>query len=209
MPDSVSPLDSIATLLSHMPSAIVARLVIWLWFGAAFYAGQQLLLQRLPPIAVPVIALGLTSLLIFAYNRVSAVRTWVDTLDLRAIVLLHVTRFVGVYFILLYRRGQLPYDFAIPAGLGDILVAALALPLAIAPLSDQKRLRLLRIWNVLGLVDILLVVFTAMRLNLADPIQMRAFAFLPLSLLPTFLVPLIIATHVVILIRLSRSAPAT
>lgn len=191
-----------------MPSAIIARLVFWLWFGAAFLAGQQLLLQRLPPIAVPALVLGLTSLLLFAYNRLSPVRTWVDGLDLRSIVLLHLTRFVGVYFIFLYRRGQLPYEFAIPAGLGDILVAAFALPLALAPLPDATRLRLLRIWNVLGLVDILLVVFTAVRLNLADPIQMRAFTYLPLSLLPTFLVPLIIATHLVIFIRLSRTAPA-
>lgn len=191
-----------------MPSALVARLVLWLWFGAALLAGQQQLLQRLPPIAVPAIVLGLTSLLLFAYNRLRPVRTWADALDLRLIVLLHLTRFVGVYFIILYRRGQLPYDFAIPAGLGDILIATLALPLILAPLTASTRLRLLRIWNVLGLVDILLVVFTAFRLNLADPIQMRAFTFLPLSLLPTFLVPLIIVTHLVIFIRLSRPASA-
>jgi len=36
-----------------MTSALVVRLVFWLWFGAAFVVGQQLLLQRLPPLAVP------------------------------------------------------------------------------------------------------------------------------------------------------------
>ena len=127
-----------------------------------------------------------------------------DALDLRSLVLLHVTRFVGIYFLVLYRRGQLPYDFAVPGGIGDIIVAALALPLALAPLADTTRQRAMRIWNIIGLVDIVLVVLTATRLNLADPTQMHALTYLPLSLLPTFLVPLIIATHIVIFVRLAR-----
>ena len=187
-----------------MPTALVVRLVFWLWFGAAFFAGQQGLLLRLPAFAIPALVIGLTILLLIAYFRLGLVRTWVDALDLRSLVLLHITRYVGIYFLVLYRRGQLPYDFAVPGGIGDIIVAALALPIALAPLADATRQRAMRIWNIIGLVDIALVVLTAARLNLADPVQMRAFTYLPLSLLPTFLVPLIIATHIVIFVRLAR-----
>ncbi len=187
-----------------MPTALVVRLVFWLWFGAAFFAGQQLLLLRLPPVAIPALIIGLTTLILTVYFRFAPVRTWVDALDLRSLVLLHVTRFVGIYFLVLYRRGQLPYDFAVPGGIGDIIVAALALPIALAPLPNATRQRAIRIWNIIGLVDIALVVLTAARLNLADPLQMRAFTYLPLSLLPTFLVPLIIASHIVIFVRLAR-----
>jgi hypothetical protein len=49
------------------------------------------------------------------------------------------------------------------------------------------------------------VLLTATRLNLADPDHLRALTYLPLSLLPTFIVPLIIASHVVMFVRLSRS----
>ena len=188
-----------------MPTALVVRLVFWLWFGAAFFAGQQLLLLRLPALAIPALVIGLTTLLLLAYFRFGPVRTWVDALDLRALVLLHVTRFVGIYFLVLYRRGQLPYDFAVPGGIGDIIVATLALPIALAPLADTTRQRAIRIWNIIGLVDIALVLLTAPRLNLADPAHLRALTYLPLSLLPTFLVPLIIATHVVIFVRLARN----
>ena len=189
-----------------MPTALVVRLIFWLWLGTAFFAGQQLLLQRLPPFGLPAVVLGLSALLLLAYFRLATVRAWVDDLDLRALILLHVTRFVGLYFIVLSRRGLLPYDFAVPGGIGDIIVATLALIVVFAPLADASRARAIRIWNVIGLIDITLVVLTAARLNLANPLQMSAMTSLPLSLLPTFLVPLLIATHLIIYARLTRPA---
>lgn len=189
-----------------MPTALVVRLIFWLWLGTAFFVGQQLLLQRLPPFGLPAVVLGLSALLLLAYFRLATVRAWVDALDLRTLILLHVTRFVGLYFIVLSRRGLLPYDFAVPGGIGDIIVATLALIVVFAPLADASRARAIRIWNVIGLIDIALVVLTAARLNLADPLQMSAMTSLPLSLLPTFLVPLLIATHIIIYTRLTRPA---
>lgn len=189
-----------------MPTALVVRLIFWLWLGTAFFVGQQLLLQRLPPFGLPAVVLGLSALLLLAYFRLATVRAWVDALDLRTLILLHVTRFVGLYFIVLSRRGLLPYDFAVPGGIGDIIVATLALIVVFAPLADASRARAIRIWNVIGLIDIALVVLTAARLNLANPLQMSAMTSLPLSLLPTFLVPLLIATHIIIYTRLTRPA---
>lgn len=192
-----------------MTSAIVVRLIFWLWLGAAFVIGYLQVLQRMPSTAIQGILGVLTAVLIYVYFRFKAVRTWVDALELRALVLFHVTRFIGIYFLVLYGREQLPYAFAVPGGIGDIIVATLALVIAVAPLAPATRLRAIGLWNIIGLVDILLVVVTAARLNLANPGQMRALTYLPLSLLPTFLVPLIIATHVVIFARLARSQSAT
>lgn len=191
-----------------MPTSRVVRLVIWLWFAAAIVVGWKLVLQRLPAPAVPAILLGLTALLVSAYLRISALRTWIDSLDPRYLVLLHVTRFVGIYFLVLYSRGELPYDFAVPGGIGDIVIAAVALGLVFVPLAEATLNRAIYIWNIVGLIDILLVVASAVRLNFADPFQLRALTHLPLSLLPTFLVPLIIATHVVLFVRLSREQPS-
>ncbi|MBI5766556.1 MAG: hypothetical protein HZA93_02090 [Verrucomicrobia bacterium] len=188
-----------------MSTRIAVRIILWLWFIAALLAGRALLLQRLAPPAVPALVFGLAGFVLYLYFRVPALRAWVDALDVRSLVLLHVTRFVGIYFLILYRRGELPHDFAVNGGIGDIVVATLALPVALAPLSAATRQRALMIWNVVGLIDILLVAATAARLNLENPAQMRALTHLPLSLLPTFLVPLIIATHVVIFVRLARA----
>jgi hypothetical protein len=191
-----------------MSVSVLVRLFFWLWFAAAVALGHFRALERLPPAGIPLVVFGTAGALLYAYFRLPALRAWVDALDLRALVLLHVTRFVGIYFLVLHQRGDLPRAFAIPAGIGDIAVAAMALPVALAPLTHSGRRRVVTVWNVVGLVDILLVAATAARLNLADPAQMWTFRQLPLALLPTFLVPLIIATHVIIFVRLARTQRA-
>ena len=190
-----------------MTTPLAIRTTLWLWLTAALLAGRLLLLQRVPMPAVQGILFGVTALLVLAYRASALWRTWADALPLRGLVLLHVTRFVGFYFIWLYRRGELPYAFAVPGGLGDIAVATLALVAALAPFAPATRLRAITICNVVGLIDIAMVVMTAARLGLADPSSMRALTYLPLSLLPTLLVPLIIATHVLIFARLRRLSP--
>lgn len=184
--------------------ALFVRCALWLWFIAAVISGYFLVLQRIAPPAVQLVILGLTALVLYIYFRLPGFRDWVDNLDPRAIVQIHLTRFVGVYFLYLFNRGELPYAFAVPAGVGDIVVAILAVGLVVVPLDAARLRRFLTIWNVIGFFDIILVVITAARLNLADPYQLRALTHLPLSLLPTFLVPLIIATHIIIFARLLR-----
>ncbi|HAF14871.1 MAG TPA: hypothetical protein DCK99_14495 [Blastocatellia bacterium] len=61
---------------------------------------------------------------------------------------------------------------------------------------------LVRIWNFFGFIDITFVAFSALRFGLQDWQSMSALRELPLSLLPTWLVPLIIASHVLIFVRL-------
>ena len=95
-----------------------------------------------------------------------------------------------------------------PGGWGDIIVATLALGLLMAGGKLDGRPRLVGVWNALGLLDILFVVATASRLALADPDSMNALLRLPLSLLVTFLVPIIIADHVVVFWRIGAHAKA-
>ena len=177
------------------------------WFFAAFALGDSGRLTVLEPPAPQVILLGLTALLLANGIALPGFRRWLATLDLRSLVAVHLTRFVGLYLLVLYDRGQLPYDFAVKGGLGDIAVALGALALLGIPGLIARRGVVLA-WNALGLFDILFVVATAARLGNADPSSMRALLRLPLSLLPTFLVPLIIATHVWIFWRLVRTRHA-
>jgi hypothetical protein len=187
---------------------LALRTAFWVWLIAALAAGQFLWLQRLPMPAIQGILAGLTVLLVLAYRGWKTLRTWVDALDLRVLVLVHVTRFIGFYFITLYDRGELPYAFAVPGGIGDIIVAALALIAAFAPMSAERRRHALSIWNVVGFIDLILVVVTAARLGWADPAQMQALTHLPLSLLPTFLVPLLFASHLALFARLAPAKQA-
>jgi hypothetical protein len=94
--------------------------------------------------------------------------------------------------------------FARPAGWGDIVVAVLALAVVSAMGTEFAKTLLLG-WNTIGLLDISFVVFNALRFGLKNWESMRALRELPLSLLPTFLVPLVIGSHILIFVRLARS----
>ena len=42
-----------------MPVTLLLRVFFWLWFGAAVAAGRSLVLQRIPPLAIQGIIVGL------------------------------------------------------------------------------------------------------------------------------------------------------
>lgn len=155
------------------------------------------------------VLVGLTIALLVAARLWSPLRSFVATVDLRALALFHVTRFVGFYFLVLHARGELPWAFAVPGGWGDNITAAWVLVLVtfVRPDTSGGRAHYLA-WNLFGLLDILGVVLTAARLAFREPGSMRALLELPLSLLLTFVVPLIIATHLIMLWRLASTAPA-
>lgn len=174
------------------------------WLVAASVAGITGRVEALRPPAPQLVLALLTGLVILAFFTAAAFRSWALGLSIRVLLGFHLIRFVGLYFLALHARGELPYEFAVPGGWGDIMVATSALALLALPGDPGHRPGLLLAWNLFGLADILFVVGTAARLAFANPPSMAALMRFPLSLVPTFLVPLIIASHVVLLERLRR-----
>ena len=176
------------------PRPLYALLLLWGALAAAAGAAGMVASSPVPP---PVIAGSLVLAGLLAWALSARFRAWVRAVPLWALVAIHLVRFVGAWFIVLYRRGELPFAFAVPGGWGDILAAASAAALLVAaiPARTPARRRVLLAWNVFGLLDILFVVATAARLYLADPLQLAPLTRLPLSLLPTYFVPLVVLTH--------------
>ena len=173
------------------------------WFLLALFVGEMQLLRVLPPLAVPALIGALTLSILASYFFLPSFRRGLDRLSVKTYLAIHLTRFVGIYFLVLTSRGELDPRFGIPAGWGDIVVATSALILIWAPAPR----RALLLWNSVGLVDILFVVSRAGTLRLADPDALDALTRLPLSFLPTLVVPLIISTHFILFYRLSRKVP--
>ena len=189
--------------IEHTPLPTPKLLIFGtVWIAAAILAERLRLLDRLPlPFVVPPIVIAL--LILHARSR--PLRLWFRT-HIRAVLLFHGVRFVGFYFLLLYRVGELPFAFAVPAGIGDVYAAAAALLSASVyrpaqPLIDQKKILF---WNAFGLLDILSVVGTAAFLSLTEPASIAPLWHLPLSLLPTVVVPLVIASHIAIFLVARR-----
>jgi hypothetical protein len=191
--------------MKERKSGVVLSVTLAVWLVVAIAVSAAGALRHASPLMIPVIILALSTLALVACWKLSPIREWVGAVELRWLVLLHVTRFIGLYFLVASNRGQIPEEWAVPAGIGDSVIAAGALLIFLAGISQRVPLLL---WNTLGLVDIVFVILSAMRLGLRDPSATIFLRELPLSLLPTFLVPLIVATHLLIFARISRRVAA-
>lgn len=166
------------------------------WFIAAVVLTASGRLATLRPPGPQLILAGATVALLAAGSLLPRFRVWRAGINLRQLVALHLTRFVGAWFLVLHARGELPWAFAVPGGWGDILVAAGALVLVLVVPNLVAHRPWLLAWNLLGFLDLLYVVGTAARIARQSPDSMRALLEFPLGLVPTFLVPLLLVTHV-------------
>lgn len=105
----------------------------------------------------------------------------------------------GALFLLLLLMHQLPAVFAVPAGVGDMLVGLTAFP-ASASLRDGRR-SLAVAWNLVGLLDLVFAIglgVTAspgvLHLLHASPSTVAA-TIAPIVIVPTFIVPLCVWLH--------------
>lgn len=178
----------------------IAGVVLGVWLVIAMAAGASGVLGRLP-LPPPAIAVLLSVLLLLLVRTSLHVRTALWSLGPKPLVLFHLTRVAaGAYFLVLYRRGELPGEFALVAGWGDIAVGlgALAVTMTCLPARTRVQRAGLLFWNAAGLVDILGVLANGIRLLARDAALGEPFTSLPLAMLPTFVVPMVIVTHVLL-----------
>jgi hypothetical protein len=107
-------------------------------------------------------------------------------------------RIMGFVFVLLEARGGPPAIFALPAGYGDMAIGATA-TLVAWRLADPGHRNGFILWQLLGIADLVTAVSLGTTARLLDPTgpSMIAMTILPLSLVPTFLVPLFTMLHVI------------
>lgn len=148
-------------------------------------------------------ALALTVAAVYVSTRVAGVRQSVDAVPLRALIGIHAARFIGIAFLILAARGVLSPLFAERAGWGDITTAAIAVVLVLVGLVTTVPRRVLLAWNVLGMLDLIVAVGTAVFVVVRGDVPgMEPLLTLPFILVPIFAVPLLFATHVALFRRL-------
>jgi hypothetical protein len=190
--------------------AIASGIVLAVWAAATIVLARRGFFQpsagaTVPPVGVSlfVVLLALTlclsvsvSLRRLLHNQANLIR-------------LHLWRLEGLVFLILMLQGRVPALWALPAGLGDVLVGATAPWVArgFERLGGKSRAIA---WTLFGMADLVVAVALGVMTN-PGPTQVfypvpnaRMLTQYPLALVPAFLVPLAFTLHVVSLLQLSR-----
>ncbi len=115
-------------------------------------------------------------------------------------------RIGGLFFLWGMTQGLLDPAFAIPAGVGDILIGVTAIPFAIFLWKGYSWSKYaVVVWSVLGIADLVNAV-TLGRITSPD-FSTSTMATFPWILVPTVGVPLGLALHIITLYRLRKWVP--
>jgi hypothetical protein len=124
-------------------------------------------------------------------------RRFALALNTGVLTIAHSWRIGGFVFLVLATYGILPKVFALPAGWGDIAIGVTA-PLVAIYLAKPDHRRSFIAWHVLGMIDLATAVTSGVFARLlADGPSMETMTVLPLSLIPTFAVPLLTILHII------------
>ena len=187
----------------------LAVLAVWFLFALGgsllglFDSGPR------PPLLLGLAAAVPVAAFVVCYLTSAEFREFVLSLDLRGLALAQTFRVVGIVFVILYSLGALPGAFALPAGWGDFAIGITA-PVVAWYWKRPFPKRTFIVWNVLGSLD-LVDAMTLGVLASASPVGIlgsdvttRLMGQFPLSLVPTFFVPLLLIFHLICFIRVGK-----
>ncbi len=167
---------------------------------------------------VPPLAFGLavlTPIVLFLAWFISSAKFRQFTLSLspRVLTLVQSWRIVGFTFLALAAFRVLPGLLALPAGWGDIAIGATA-PFVALSLAAPGHRKSFILWQLLGVTDLVSAVALGALAGVLDPhgIAPTAMTMLPMSLIPTFGVPLFLIIHIICIaqaIRWPEVAPSS
>lgn len=191
-----------------------AKLTSWLigaWFVLTLAASALHLLSAAP--GQPPLVFGLAAIMpivVFLVWFVAspAFRQFTLSLSSRVLTLVQSWRIGGFVFLVLATYGILPRIFALPAGWGDITIGATAAFVALKLAVPRHRTSFI-VWQLLGMADLVTAVTLGTLASIIDPhgIATSAMTVLPMSLIPTFAVPLFFILHIISIAQ-ARQWPA-
>ena len=187
----------------------IATLVVWFLFALVGSLLGVFDSEPQPPLPLGLAAVVPVAVFVSCYLASARFREFVLSLDLRILTLAQTSRVVGIVFVILYLQGALPGVFALPAGWGDFAIGITA-PLVAWYWKPPFPSRVFVAWSVLGILDLVLAVILGALASatpvgvLAGDVSTRLMGQFPLSLIPTFFVPLLLILHLISLAQVRR-----
>jgi hypothetical protein len=199
---STQPTNSVRNLT-------LAILVVWFLLAVAGSLLGVFDSEPRPPLPLGLAAVIPVALFAFCYLTSVRFRELVLSLDLRILTVAQTWRVGGIVFLILYQHGALPGAFAIPAGWGDIVIGITA-PVVAWYWKRPFPSKTFIVWNVMGSLDLVMAVSLGVLASatpvgvLAGDVTTRLMGQFPLSLIPTFFVPLLLILHLISLSRVRK-----
>jgi hypothetical protein len=205
-----------ASAKSRYTTAGMLSVVLVGWEAVAQYLGaaNTYLATIANPPTVPTILFGLLIPLAVAAIglwRSETIARLVSAIPLHWLVAAQVYRVGGGIFLMLWADGHLPWQFALPAGIGDVTTGIIAV--VVAALLAQNAIgahRATYAWCLFGIADLVVAITMG---AMTSPGRAHLLAFetpnllmtaYPLVMVPTFAVPLALMLHGLVLWRLRR-----
>ncbi len=196
-------------------AASVVAVILGLWYAAATQMARADLFMPPPTLADPPFVLMFMfggAGLLFVLGRFTATgRKITDAMGQEYLVGFQIPRAMGGIFLIGWALGVIPWQFALPAGLGDIWagVAGYQAMKAVNNNAPDARRLVIRA-NVIGLVDFLIAILTGLMtsegfLHLMSRDAPNIINHYPLALFPGFFVALFMAAHFISLAKLRES----
>jgi hypothetical protein len=209
---------------AHMPASAKSRYAtagvlsaaLIGWLAVAQYLGAANTYFANTETAVPIILFGLLIPLVvaaIAFWRSESIARLVSAIPLHWLVAAQVYRVAGGIFLVLWADRRLPWQFALPAGIGDVTTGVVAV--VVAALLAQNAIgarRAAYAWCLFGIADLVVAITMG---AMTSPGRPHLLAFeasnllvtsYPLVMVPTFAVPLALILHGLVLWRLRRGA---
>jgi hypothetical protein len=136
-------------------SSIIIFYLLWLTYASILALKGSLYQNTLPPKVIILLTLPLMLILFAIVPNTPLFKKLLRSATLESLIALHIFRILGVFFLLLYFYHLLDAAFALSAGLGDIITAVFALPIARAVAQKKPWSKKAVIaWNIFGILDI-------------------------------------------------------
>lgn len=199
----------------HSGMAKLLALIGAVWLLAMVVSGTAGVLESgpgRPPLALLAAIVVPPAVFLLAYRVSTEFRRFVLGLDLRLLTAVQTWRVLGGTFLFLYAFNLRPALFAFPAGLGDVAVGVAAVFVLRAMIDGHPnwRRRVLLL-NLGGLLDFVGAIATGVLTSnsslglFAPATPMPSMGMMPLSLIPSVLVPLWTIIHFASLLQLREA----
>lgn len=216
---TISAAIAVTVLATGFGSDLTARIRIATWLAAWFVLVVALAAGRVlhdrPDLGVAGLGIALLLPMVVLIDRTlrsPTLRRGLDSVPLSVLVGVNAIRAFGALFVVLYAADRLPAPFAPVAGWGDVFIGLTAIPVAwLAYKKGVAAHGMVLIWNTLGSMDLIAAITLGvtsspgpLRLIFAEP-DSGIMTTLPWLLIPGFLVPLLMTTHLAVFYRMSRA----